>query len=124
MSEKQQTILIVEDEQALSNALKFKFEKEGYQVLIANNGKEGLEKMDSQHVDVVLLDLMMPIMSGYDVLKAIAPHKDVPPIIVLSNLGSEGEAEKVKDLGGSEYIVKSNTPISEIVSIVKKYLVI
>lgn len=118
------SVLIIEDEQALRDALSIKLKNEGYEVLGAKNGIEGLELAKSSKPDCVLLDIMMPGMNGLDVLKEIKANVGLVniPVIVLTNLPEESARKKVEELGGSEYLVKSNVPIEELVEKIKNYL--
>ena len=103
-------ILIIEDEAILNNAYKLILEREGHQVSIAFNGAEGLLKAEEDEPDIILLDLLMPTMSGLDFLEAYdAPGKHPKvKIIILSNIGAETEAEKGIKLGAYKYIVKAH----------------
>lgn len=119
-----QSILIVEDELPLRQALKMKLEKEGYKVIEGTNGEEGLELAKTQRPNLILLDIMMPKMNGLDVLKGIKSNAILGkvPVIMLTNLPEESARTKVEELGGSEYLVKSNIPIEELVTKIKGYL--
>ena len=117
-------ILIIEDEIALRSALSIKLKKEGFEVLEAQNGQEGLDLAVTQKPDLVLLDIIMPGMNGLDVLKDMKSNAGLVnvPVIVLTNLPEESAKEKVKELGGTEYLVKSNMPLEELVAKIKTYL--
>jgi DNA-binding response OmpR family regulator len=113
-------ILIVEDEKPLSHALKLKLSHEGYNVEVANDGEEGLQKaMSGNDFDLVLVDIIMPKMDGFTMLTKLQESGSKTKIIVLSNLGQQEDIERAKELGVSDYMVKSNTPISRIVEAVK-----
>ena len=112
-------VLIVEDEHPLSHALELKFTHEGFACTVANNGAEGLKEANTGKYAVVLLDLIMPEMDGFTFLEQL---KKKTPVIVLSNLGQTEDRDRAKALGAKEYLVKSNTPISDIVKIVKTFL--
>lgn len=117
-------ILIIEDEIALRSALSIKLKKEGFEVLEAQNGQQGLDLAKTQKPDLVLLDIIMPGMNGLDVLKAMKANAGLLNmfVIVLTNLPEESAKEKVKELGGTEYLVKSNIPIEDLVTKIKSYL--
>lgn len=119
-------ILIIEDEIALRSALSIKLKKEGFEVLEAQNGQQGLDLAATQKPDLVLLDIIMPGMNGFDVLKNIKSNAGLVnvPVIVLTNLPEESAKEKVKELGGTEYLVKSNMPLEELVAKIKTYLAV
>ena len=117
-------ILIIEDEIALRSALSIKLKKEGFLVLEAQNGRQGLDLAVSQKPDLVLLDIIMPGMNGLDVLRDMKSNAGLVnvPVIVLTNLPEENAKEKVKELGGTEYLVKSNVPLEDLVVKIKTYL--
>lgn len=103
-------ILIVEDDKILARMYQVKFTNAGLTIELAENGQDGLAKMKSFHPDVVLMDLMMPIMDGFTALtraKEDPEIKDIP-IIVLSNLSMAEDARKAIKMGALEHIVKSD----------------
>lgn len=117
-------VFIVEDDLLLVSAYEIKFKKEDVEMWVAKDGKEAVGFLTRQPPDIVLLDLMLPGMSGYEVLSEIRKNdvwKNVP-VIVLTNLGQAQDIEKAKSLGVVDYLVKANTKISEITDKVKKYL--
>jgi DNA-binding response OmpR family regulator len=116
---KKRRILIIEDEHPLAHALELKFQHEGFDCTVTNNGVDGLKEANTGKYNVILLDLIMPLMDGFTFLKEL---KKKTPVIVLSNLGQEEDKERAKALGAKGYFVKSNTPIMEIVKIVKSTL--
>lgn len=118
-------ILIAEDEEILLNVLKDRFEVEGWEVAIAIDGEETMEAIKKSLPDLVLLDLVMPKKDGFEVLKEVRSNpefKNLPIIIVLSNLGSDEDIKKALALGANDYFVKTQHPMSEIVEKVKKYI--
>ncbi len=121
--DKKKTVLIIEDDIFLIKAYQVKFEKEGIDAVVANDGKEAMGFLDKEPVSVVILDLMLPGMSGFDILEAIRKNsrwKKVP-VIILSNLGQQEDIDRGKALGANEYFIKTNIKINEIVEKVKKY---
>lgn len=117
-------ILIAEDEEVLLNVLKDRFEAEVWEVSTARDGEEAIEAIKKSRPDVVLLDLLMPKKDGFEVLKEIRSnpeYKNLPIIVVLSNLGSDEDIKKALALGANDYFVKTQHPMSEIVEKVKKY---
>ena len=117
-------LLVVEDDEQYRKMFCELFEKEGFQVEIAVNGTMALEIADRNVPQLVILDILMPIMDGYEFIKEFKENeklKDVP-IVVLSNLSSEESIQKAKDLGVADYIVKSNIAVNEVVELVKKHL--
>jgi two-component system KDP operon response regulator KdpE len=113
-------VLIVEDERPLAHALQLKLEHEGYAVSIASNGQECLDLLDSQQFAVVLLDLMMPVMDGFQVLEHISTKPTKPAVFVLSNLSQHEDEQRVLAMGARKYFIKSDTPLATIVEEVKK----
>lgn len=118
------TILIVEDDPLLVTMYTTKFKKEGFHVLSASDGVSGLKLATENNVDFMILDVMMPKMSGIDMLTHLrqSPTGKDTPTIVLTNLSDQAENERIKNLGVKEYLVKANLTPSEVVGKVKKYL--
>lgn len=119
---KKQQILLVEDEPSISRALSLKLSIEGYEVSIASQGKTALEQLALHTFDLILLDILMPVIDGYAVLAEMKKRAIVTPVIVLSNLGLEEDAKKAKNLGAKDFFVKANMPISQVVEMVRKVL--
>ena len=99
-------ILVVEDEKPISDILKFNLEKSGYEVLCAYDGEDGLGKALAENVDLILLDVMLPKMEGFDVLKKVRETKQSVPILMLT--AREEEVDKILGLewGADDYITK------------------
>lgn len=117
-------ILLVEDESVLSEALALKLQKQDYKVVSALNGEEAIECLKSDTYDMVLLDIIMPVMDGMDTLKKIRTDLKLSiPVIVLTNLGNDDDGIKVKELGAQEYLIKADTPMAQVIEVMKKYLV-
>lgn len=110
-------ILIIEDEAFLSEMYQTKFESLGYTVLSADNGQAGLDMMRSEKPDIVLLDIIMPVMDGYTVLRNIRQDADLKNtlVVIFSNLGQEEEITKGLQMGADDYLVKSNLTPTELV---------
>ncbi len=113
------TILIVEDERPLAHALQMKLKSEGYQTKVVMNGTDALEEAKKGGIALILLDLIMPLMDGFGVLQELKARGSTTPVIVLSNLGQDEDKAKAKELGATEYYVKSNIPIAEIITHIK-----
>jgi two-component system, OmpR family, alkaline phosphatase synthesis response regulator PhoP len=110
-------ILIVEDDQFLLKIYDVKFKKEGYDVMLAEDGDLAIELAKSSKPDLILLDLILPKKDGFDVLKELksdAGLKDIP-VIVLTNLGQDEDAKKGMELGADDYVIKANTSIDDVV---------
>lgn len=117
-------ILIIEDDQFLSSILKGRLEKEGFSVHQAFDGEEGLSALKQLKPNLILLDMIMPKMSGFEVLEAISvdPELNQIPIMIASNLGQESDIQKAKSLGAVDYYVKVRTSIDEIAHMVRSVL--
>jgi two-component system copper resistance phosphate regulon response regulator CusR len=115
-------ILIVEDERPLAHALELKMTHEGYDVHVSGNGDEGLKEATTGKYDLILLDLIMPGVDGFAILKELQNKKSHTKVIVLSNLGQDEDRKKAAELGAKDYLVKANVPLSDIVKVVKSAL--
>ena len=104
--EKQHTILIVEDEKNIVDILRFNLQKEGFATLEAYDGKTGLELILSKQPDLVLLDLMLPEMNGFEVCKSIRDHGIFTPVLILTARDAEKDKILGLDLGADDYITK------------------
>ncbi len=117
-------IAIVEDDQTISQMYRFKFEAEGYKVDTAENGKLGLELIESMKPDVVLLDLMMPEMTGDQVLAEMRKSswgKDIK-VIILTNMGEQEIPDSVRSLGVCAVVLKANMTPRQVFELVKKHV--
>jgi DNA-binding response OmpR family regulator len=114
-------ILIVEDDDFLRSLAVSKLEKEGFVVETASTGDEGLTKVLQLPPDLLILDLMLPNLSGFDILKKIRETDPVKQlkVIVFSNLGEESDIKQCLDLGVSEYLIKSNFTLDELAEKIK-----
>lgn len=119
-------ILLIEDDQILAKLYQTKFQHDGFDVQMAHDGQEGLEKMKSFNPELVILDLIMPKMDGFAFLQKLKSDPDPSsvktPILVLSNLGQDADVKKAMDLGASDFFVKADVSLSQMVEKVKKYL--
>jgi len=120
MAADQKHVLIIEDEKPLAHALELKLQHEGFTTTVAHNGQEGVDLFSSGDFAVVLLDLMMPVMDGFQVLEAFKQSGKSATVFVLSNLSQREDEQKVLSLGASKYFIKSDTPLSVIVDEVKQ----
>lgn len=111
------TVLIVEDDQFLRDLVAKKLEVSEFVVLQAIDGGEGLALLKDHQPDVILLDMVLPGMSGLEVLQSIKSNAKTHsiPVIILSNLGQKSDIEKAKELGAAGYMVKAHTDLNEIV---------
>lgn len=120
MPAEKKRILIVEDEKPMARALQLKLEHTGFEVDVTFDGEAGLDALDKERYDLVILDLVMPKMDGFKVLAALKERKNATPVIVISNLGQEEDIRRAKELGAREYFVKSNTSLADIIKHIKK----
>ena len=121
---KTKKVLIVEDDSVLGSMYKIKFETNGFTVMVATNGSDGLEKAKKDDFDIILLDIIMPQLDGFSVLaelKKDAKTKEVP-VIMLTNLGTEEDKKKGKEMGAVDYIVKSSLTPTQVSDKVKEFL--
>ncbi len=122
MVNKKTKILIIEDEKVLSDVLQSKITKEGFDVIAAGDGEDGYNKIKSEKPDLILLDIVMPKMNGYEVMEKMKEDKNNTPVIVISNSGQPVEIEKLKQLGVVDYLIKTKFDPSEVIEKMKKYL--
>lgn len=117
-------VAIVEDDQAISQMYRFKFESEGYQVETADNGKLGFELTESLKPDIILLDLMMPEMNGDEMLAKLraTPWGKKIKVIILTNMGEQEIPDSVKELGVSGIILKADMTPRQVAEKVKSLL--
>ena len=117
-------ILIVEDDKFLRELIAQKLQKENYEIVEAMDGEEGLKKIKEEKPDLILLDLILPEIDGFAVLRQIKedPILAQIPVIILSNLGQETDIKRGLSLGAKDYLVKTETSFLEVVNKVKKLL--
>lgn len=121
MAARKHTILLVEDDQMLATMYQTKFSMEGLSIQVANDGQAGLDRARELKPSVILLDIILPKLDGFAVLKELkndAKTKDIP-VIMLTNLGQDEDIRKGKELGADDYFVKSNHTPGEIVEKVR-----
>lgn len=117
-------ILIIEDEKPLREAFAFLFESEGYDVFLAENGKAGIEALPRARPDLILLDMLMPVMNGLEFLKAAHLRAKYPKTktLLLSNLSDPIAVDDLHGLGVTQSILKADLSPLELASVVKKML--
>ena len=124
MAVKSYKIAIIEDDQAISQMYRMKFEAEGYEVDTAENGKLGLALIETMVPDIVLLDLMMPEMTGEEMLVELRKKdwgKEIP-VIILTNMGEQEVPMRMKDLSVRSFILKADMTPRQVAEVVKKEL--
>ncbi len=125
MSEKK-FILLVEDDEFLAELYANKLQLEGFGVGLAADGEKGLKMIKEKHPDLVLLDIVLPKMDGFEVLKKMKADKESKeiPVILLTNLSQKDEVKKGLDLGATDYLIKAHFMPSEVIKKIKKHVVI
>ena len=124
MAEENAKIAIVEDDIAIVQMYRMKFEAEGYDVASAGDGKQGLELIKDFKPDIVLLDLMMPVMGGAEMLEKMRNTdwgKDIK-VIILTNMGESEAPSGINDLGVEEFIVKADMTPKQVAERIKQAL--
>lgn len=117
-------VLSIEDDAFLSSLVSGKLVEIGFSVVTASTGKDGLAKATLEHPDLILLDIMLPDMGGFEILEHLKNNpetKDIP-VIILSNLGGRDEIEKGVSLGASSYLIKSNILPHEVAEMVQSQI--
>ncbi len=113
---KTKKILLVEDEEFLRSITAKRLEKEGYQIVVAGDGQAALDMAASEQPDLILLDLLLPVINGFDVLAKLKADPNVKhiPVIVFSNLGQREDVVKAKNSGAQDYLVKANFTLDDV----------
>lgn len=117
-------LLVADDEQFISTAYSDGLQRAGFTVLVTHDGAEALEKIKSERPDLVLLDLIMPKMDGFEVLKKVKadPQVKATPIVILTNLSQETDVDEVKKLGAVDFVVKSDISLQDLIAKVSNLL--
>ena len=117
-------VLIIEDDNFLLDLEATKLKSEGYIVISASTGEEGIERIYDEGVDLVLLDLILPKIDGFEILKKIKEDDKLKkiPVIIFSNLSDSKDIDRAKDLGATDFMVKSNFTLDELVKHISKTL--
>jgi CheY-like chemotaxis protein len=119
-----QRILVAEDDRFLRKAAEVTLKRRGYAVLTAGDGEEALRIAGAERPDLVLLDLIMPKLSGFEVLRALKedPATAATPVVVLSNLGQDRDVQRAIDDGAVAYLVKADLSLQDLVKRVEEVL--
>jgi DNA-binding response OmpR family regulator len=123
---KKKKIILVEDDDFLRELASKKIMESGYDVEVASTGEEGMKKIEEGDFGLILLDIILPGMDGFEILKKVNGHKkkkisDIP-VVMLSNLGQEEEIQKAKDLGADDYLIKAHFTPDDIVKKIRDYI--
>jgi DNA-binding response OmpR family regulator len=118
-------ILIIDDSPFMTQMFSLRLHDEGFETLIAGGGEDGLKIAVNEVPDIVLLDIAMPGMTGWDVLKSLkkgAKTKNIPVLILTNSKGNKEDMERAANLGAAEYLMKIELKVDDIMEIVKKYI--
>lgn len=124
MNKNKKKILIIEDERLLLDMYESYFKKAGYEVFATGNGRPGIEIAKEEKPDIIITDILMPEMDGYEVIKAIRKDSKTKkiPILVFSNLGQKEEINKGLELGADDYVIKTDLTPSELMKKIERML--
>ncbi|PIR44267.1 response regulator [Candidatus Wolfebacteria bacterium CG10_big_fil_rev_8_21_14_0_10_31_9] len=119
-------ILLVEDDVFLSSLLKNRLQKEGIDIIHARDGEEALQNLRSTPISLVLLDIILPKKSGFEVLEEIKSDPQLQaqkiPVMIISNLGQPEDIDRGQNLGATGYFVKAKTSIDDLVARIKEFI--
>ena len=124
MANNKKKILLIEDDQAISIMYKGKLESDGFSVLTAINGADGLALAKKEGPDLIMLDIILPQLDGFSVLAELKndPKTKGIPVIMLTNLGTDEDKAKGEKMGAQDYFIKANLTPGQIGEKIKKYL--
>lgn len=116
-------ILIAEDETFIANRYKEEMERHEAKATIVGNGKEAIEALGKEHFDLILLDLLMPVLDGYHVLAHLKEKGiRIPVVVVVTNLDQDLTKERCRELGAEDFLIKSDVDAADVWEKVKVYL--
>ncbi len=119
-------ILVIEDDRLFSDIYAAKFAEEGFQVLLSSDGEDGLRKIVDEKPDVVLLDIILPKVTGLEMLEQVRAHADAAvrdvPVVVVTTLNQETYMEKMRAFGVKGYFVKANVLFSQVLGKIREIL--
>lgn len=119
---KTKNLLFIEDDENTVKTVKTTLSCNGWRTMIAKTGEEALEKWEGFKPDLILLDLLLPVMDGFEVLRIIRQEKKYKgPIIIFSNLSTDKDIERGLSLGTNDYLIKSNISMKYLLEFLKKY---
>jgi DNA-binding response OmpR family regulator len=125
MANEPKKIMIIEDDRFLSSLMKARLEKEGFAVEQAFDGEEAMKALQQDLPVLIILDLIMPKVTGFEVLQTISitPGLDKVPVVILTNLAQDSDIQKARELGAKEYFVKVKVSIDDLVGRIKTLVV-
>ncbi|MGC9968889.1 MAG: response regulator [Minisyncoccia bacterium] len=121
MADGDKKVMIIEDDRFLSSLIKTRLEKEGFHVAQMFDGEEAIQALKQERPNLIILDLIMPKVTGFEVLQAISilPGFENTPVMILSNLAQDSDIEKARQLGAKEYFVKVKISIDDLIGKIK-----
>lgn len=124
MSTGKKKILMIEDDSFLRNLYRDKLEKEGFDFIEATSGIEGMNKIINENPDLIILDILLPMKGGFDILEEMNAMRLIEkiPVIILSSLKQESDIEEGRKLGAQDYFVKSETNFPEFLERIKEII--
>jgi len=122
MERKKKKILIAEDDPNFTSILREKFSQEGFSVFVAQDGKEGLQIIEKEKPDLIISDILLPLLNGIDMVKQIKGDKENLVVIFLTNIKDPAYFDAVKKMKKADYLIKSDVCLDDIVKISKKRL--
>ena len=124
MAGQTKTVLIVEDDVFLMSLLKNRMESAGFSILAAKDGEEAIKILKEIKPDLILLDIILPGQSGFEVLEEMKsdPQISNAPVMIISNLGQDMDIDRGKDLGALEYFVKARSSMDDVIEKVGSFL--
>jgi len=124
MTENKKTILMIEDDSFLRNLYRDKLEAGGFDFIEATSGIEGMNKIINEKPDLVILDILLPMRSGFDVLEEMNKEGLILeiPVVILSNLKQETDIEEARKLGAKDYFVKAETSFSDVLERIEEVI--
>lgn len=125
MPDEPKKIMIIEDDRFLSSLMKARLEKEGFSVIQAFDGEEAIQTLKTDLPALIILDLIMPKVTGFEVLQTISitPQLDKIPVVIVSNLAQDSDIEKAHQLGAREYFIKVKISIDDLIGKIKSLVV-
>lgn len=123
MNNKKISLLVVEDDAHLSEVYQMKFEKIEYDAKVVRSGREAFDVLAKFNPDVIVLDLVMEEIDGFEVLLQLKKNKKWSniPVIIVSNLGQQANIDEAMSLGAAEYVIKSDSTLKNLVHLIEKY---
>lgn len=121
MANEPKTIMIIEDDRFLSSLMKARLEKEGFTTVQAFDGEEAIGLLKQKLPALIILDLIMPKVTGFEVLQmiSITPQLDKVPVVILSNLAQDSDIQKAQQLGAKDYFIKVKVSIDDLIGKIK-----